>query len=260
MPRRRRDTPAPLIWLQPAPPRPRELSREQIVCAAVAVADERGVHALTMTAVAHQLGAYTAMALYRYVSSKDGLVDLMLDHVAAEIELPPEPTGDWRADLRAIAVGSWEMVTRHSWFAQLVHTRPPLGPNMIRRTELILQVLTGRGATVAEAMGYAALLDRHIFGGALQAAEERAMQQRYGLTNTEELTSAIKAIREQIAADGSFPILSMWMADPNVAKPDEQFELSLTFLLDGIAARLPHRKQTIRAAGRASRRPTKETR
>ena len=259
MPRSRRDAPAPLIWLQPAPPRPRELSREQIVRAAVAVADERGAGALTMAAVARQLGSYTAMALYRYVSSKDGLIDLMLDHVAAEIELPPEPTGDWRADLSAIAVSSWEMVTRHSWFAQLVHTRPPLGPNMIRRTELVLQVLTYQGATVAEAMSYAALLDRHIFGGALQAAEERAMEQRYGVTNAEDLTAAIKAVRKQLAADGSFPILSMWMADPTVASPDQQFELSLTFLLDGIAARLPRRKPTT-GARRSQQSPHRDAR
>src|SRR4051794_605551 len=108
MSNRRRDAPAPLIWLQALPPRPRELSREQIVRAAVSVADDGGAVALTMAAVAERLGSYSAMALYRYVSSKDGLIDLMLDHVIAEVELPPAPGRNWCAEIHAIATGSWE--------------------------------------------------------------------------------------------------------------------------------------------------------
>ena len=49
------------------------------------------------------------MALYRHVPSKDGAVDLMLDEVTARSTLPEAPGDDWRADLRAIALSSWEM-------------------------------------------------------------------------------------------------------------------------------------------------------
>jgi AcrR family transcriptional regulator len=245
MPKRRQDDtpPAPLIWLQPDPPRPRELSREQIVAAAVAVADEGGSSALTMAAVAGRLGSYSAMALYRYVSSKDGLVDLMLDHVIAEVELPSRPSRSWRADIQAIASSTWTMVMRHGWYAQLVYSRPPLGPNMMRRTEAMLEILTGPGLPADEAMTYTALIDRHIFGSALQTVEERAMEQRYGLTDADELARAITAVRDLAAASGSYPILSEWMAHPRIASPTEQFELSLNFLLDGIAAQLRRRKR-----------------
>jgi AcrR family transcriptional regulator len=226
-----------LIWLQQRPPaRQRGLGREAIVRAAIAVADEGGPQALTMAAVARRLGSYTPMALYRYVSSKDGLTDLMLDHVAGEIALPPEPGPDWRADLRAIALASWDMVMRHTWFAQLVHARPPLGPNMMRRTEIVLQILTRQGAPVDEAMTYAALLDRHVFGGALQAAEERAMRERYGIVDIKDMTAAISDLA---VADGRYPMLSTWMASPSPVSADEQLELSLIFLFDGIAAQLP---------------------
>ncbi len=145
---------------------------------------------------------------------------------------------------------------RHSWYAQLVHTRPPLGPNMMRRTELVLHILTRHGATMADAMTYAAILDRHIFGGALQAAEERAMELRYGLTNVDELTDAIKAVREQVATDGRSPILSTWMADQQVASPDQQLELGLSFLFDGIAAQLSKRKPGTRPPPTNSNGPT----
>jgi len=237
MPKRPQAAPAPLIWLEQRPPaRRRGLEREAIVRAAVAVADEGGAQALTMAAVARRLGSYTPMALYRYISSKDGLTDLMLDHVAGEIALPAQPGPDWRADLRAIAFASWDMVMQHTWFAQLVHARPPLGPNMMRRTEIILQILTRQGAPVAEAMTYAALLDRHVFGGALQAAEERDMRQRYGIADMKDMTAAISDLA---IADGRYPMLSTWMASPSPVTPDEQLELSLIFLLDGIAAQLP---------------------
>jgi hypothetical protein len=98
--------------------------------------------------------------------------------------------------------------------------------------------LTGQGALIGEAMTYAALLDRHIYGSALQEAEERAMRQRYGIENTQKLTAAIRAVRELAVAAGRYPNLARWMAAPTGATLDEQFELSLGFLLDGIAARL----------------------
>jgi AcrR family transcriptional regulator len=234
---RRRDTPAPLIWLQPPPPRPRELSREQIVRAAIAVADDGGAAALTMAAVAKRLGSYSAMALYRYVSSKDGLIDLMLDHVISEVELPSAPHHHWRAEIHALAAGSWDMVMRHGWYAQLVYSRPPLGPNMMRRTETMLQILTSRGASAVDAMTYAAVIDRHIFGSALQAVEERAMEQRYGIANADELAHSIATFKNLAETSGNL-ILAKWMTDPHIATPTEQFELGLGFLLDGIAAQL----------------------
>jgi AcrR family transcriptional regulator len=80
---RKRDRPE-LIWARPEPAR-RPLDRARIVEAGIAVADEGGAGALTMAAVARRLGAYSAMALYRHVPDKDSLVDLMVDHVTAEV-------------------------------------------------------------------------------------------------------------------------------------------------------------------------------
>lgn len=216
------------------------------------MADEGGAQALTMAAVASRVGSYSPMALYRHVSSKDGLVDLMLDHVIGEVELPTQPTRTWRAAVHAIAAGTWAMVMRHGWYAQLVYTRPPLGPNMMHRTETMLGILTRQGASTAEAMTYATLIDRHIFGSALQAVEERTMEQRYGLTNAEEMAHAITAVRDLAAAGGDHPLLSQWMTNPDIASPAQQFELSLGFLLDGIAAQLRRRGRLAAAAQAAT--------
>jgi AcrR family transcriptional regulator len=231
--------PATLIWAQPAPASHRGLSRERIVRAAIEVADDGGERALTMAAVAGRLGSYTAMALYRHVPGKEALIDLMVDEVTAEVSLPEPPGTDWRADLHALALSTWEMTMRHPWYARVVHSSPPLGPNMLRRTESILAVLTAQGATTADAVAYAALLDGYVLGGALQAAAEQELARRYGLSNDQELAAAVSAARDRVAASGRYPILSGWMAAPTVTTPARQLELSLGFLFDGIAGRLP---------------------
>jgi hypothetical protein len=58
-------------------------------------------------------------------------VDLMLDQVFAEIDLSSTTTGDWRADLRALAHRTRAAVRRHAWFGSLSHHRPLFGPNAL---------------------------------------------------------------------------------------------------------------------------------
>ena len=234
---------APLIWVQPPPPpRQRSLGREEIVTAAIALADEAGPDALTMKAVAARLGPYTAMALYRYVYNKDGLVDLMLDAATDEVPLPPQPGPDWRADLLELATQTRLMIKRHPWYAMLIHTRPPVGPHMMQRLEFMLRVLTAQGASTAAAMTYAALIDRHIFGSGLQEAEEARMSRRHGLDVDSSLETAMAAVHDLAAAGGRYPLLTSWLARPAGSSADEQFALGLGFLLDGIATQLPARQ------------------
>jgi len=230
---------APLIWTQPAPPtRQRSLGREEIVRAAIALADEYGPGALTMHAVAARLGSYSAMALYRYVQSKDGLVDLMLDEATAEIPLPARPGQDWRTDLLELAGATRQMTKRHTWYPALFHTRPPAGPHMMARLEFMLTVLTRGGASLTDAMTYAALIDRHIYGSGLQEATEARMTREQGLEEPAALASAFAAVRDLAASSGRYPNLTTWLAAPAGPSADEQFELGLGFLLDGIASLL----------------------
>jgi AcrR family transcriptional regulator len=231
---------APSIWSLPAPPpRRRALGRDEIVTAAIALADEAGPAGLTMKAVAARLGPYSPMALYRYVHSKDGLVDLMLDAATAQIPVPARPGDDWRADLHTLAAQTRAMVKRHGWYAQLVHTRPPAGPHMMRRIEFMLTVLTGRGVPVDASMAYAALIDRHVFGSGLQEAQEARFNRQHGLDSDASLAAAFASVHDLAAADGRLPRLTEWLARPTGPDADAQFDLGLAFLLDGIAARLP---------------------
>jgi hypothetical protein len=172
------------------------------------------------------------------VSNKDGLVDLMLDAATAEVPVPSQPGPGWRADLLELAAQTRQMIKRHPWYATLIHTRPPVGPHMMRRLEFMLRVLTAQGASTAAAMTYAALIDRHIFGSGLQEAEEARMSQRHGLDDDASLTAAMGAVHDLAATGGRFPLLASWLAQPAGPSGDEQFDLGLGFLLDGIAAHL----------------------
>lgn len=95
----------------PAP----SLSREQITTAAVTLADTQGIEAVSMRAMAAELGVGAA-SLYRYVARKDELIDLMVDAVMGN-DLQFEVRGDWREDLRSFAHGLRAMTLRHPWMA-----------------------------------------------------------------------------------------------------------------------------------------------
>jgi hypothetical protein len=84
-------------------------------------------------------------------------------------------------------------------------------------------------------MTYAAMIDRYILGSGLQEAEEARMSAEHGLDDTAALMSAIKTVHDLAAAGGRFPLLTSWLAHPSGPSPDEQFDLGLGFLLDGIA-------------------------
>ncbi|MBH0777028.1 TetR/AcrR family transcriptional regulator [Nocardia bovistercoris] len=105
----------------------RGLTLARILDAAVEVADAEGYQALSMNRVARQLG-FTAMSLYRYVDSKQTLIDLLLDWVIGE---PPdiEPGATWREGLRQWAVAEYLAIERHPWWLEIPLIGPPMGPN-----------------------------------------------------------------------------------------------------------------------------------
>lgn len=99
--------------------------REEILEAALAIADERGLSGLSMRAVAQAVGV-TPMALYPHVKDKAGLLDAMLGRVLAQVyEAAPEmgQDVDWRKRLRAFAHTARSLSIGHPWVASLVFSR-----------------------------------------------------------------------------------------------------------------------------------------
>ncbi|MGY1771666.1 TetR/AcrR family transcriptional regulator [Blastococcus sp. SYSU D00813] len=94
-------------------PRRERLDRDRVLRAAVALADEAGLDAVSMRGLAQHLGV-VPMALYKHVADKDELVGGMVDVVLGEIE-PPDPGLPWKAAVRARVLSARRAVLRHPW-------------------------------------------------------------------------------------------------------------------------------------------------
>ena len=141
------------------------LARATIVAAAIALADHDGIAALTMRNLAQRLG-YKVMALYNHVATKDDLLSLMVDTVAAEIDEPSPEEAPLTA-VRAIAVSTRAALVRHPWAPELWQRYLP-GPNRTRQMEDLLRTLDESGLSTELAHHGFHAVTNHVLGYTLQ--------------------------------------------------------------------------------------------
>jgi AcrR family transcriptional regulator len=122
--------------------------QEEILDAAVALADERGLAAVSMRSVADRVGV-TPMALYPYVGSKAALLDGMVGRLLAQAT-PAAPSGTWQEQLGAIARSARQLARRHPWAAPLVFSVPALTLDSRRLIDLIFAALLEAGVPPAQ--------------------------------------------------------------------------------------------------------------
>jgi AcrR family transcriptional regulator len=227
------------------PRRDRGLSRAEIIRAAISVADAEGPEAISMRRIAREVGA-GVMSLYWYVSSKEELLDLMLEAIEAEIEVP-DPSGDWRADLGAFAHRTRESLRRHRWAVDFIGSRPPSTPNDVRNLERLLALLDGLGVEdVRLIFGVFMTVATFVIGAVIREAQEvhfqREQEQAEASMTPEEVQAEHERYRAWFEDAGEFPHIAKLMksgVDPD--DPDtreERFQFSLDCVLDGIAAQL----------------------
>jgi AcrR family transcriptional regulator len=149
-----------VIWLRAEGAgvgRPAHRSRAEITAAAVGIADREGLEAVSMRRVAAELGTGAA-SLYRYMDTREDLLDLMTDSTGAEYRYP-EPTGDWLADFIDLCEQERTILRRHPWLPGLIITRPTLGPNGLELLQHMLEVLAPHPADVATKLEAFAMLN-----------------------------------------------------------------------------------------------------
>jgi AcrR family transcriptional regulator len=167
------------IWMRPERStvgRPAQWSRAEITEVALRVADAEGLDAVSMRRVAADLGTGAA-SLYRYVETREDLLDLMSDATGAEYELAP-PTGDWLADLIAFGEQARAIFRRHRWLAGLVMTRPVIGPNGTGLIEHFLTLLQGHPAGIGAKMEAFGMLNGITAAFALHEQADPGLQAR----------------------------------------------------------------------------------
>ncbi len=220
----------------PAP----SLSREQITGAAVALADAQGIEAVTMRALALELGV-GATSLYRYVARKEELIALMVDAVMGD-DLQFEVRGDWREDLSSFARSMRAMTLRHPWMALHGAGLRNFGPNAVRRHEQLLSAIDGLGLEIDEMLVMIETLDAFIRGRALEELSEQEAVRRSGLDQQEWMETQAPYV-EALIQSGRFPLLTRVVIDAQAPHDQDRlehgFDLGLERVLDGLATMLP---------------------
>lgn len=145
------------------------LSRERILLAAIALADEDGLESLSMRKLAQSLSV-KAMSLYNYVTNRDDILDGIVDIVVSEIELPDMDGGaDWQPAMRRRATSAHTVLLRHPWATMAMMSRLNVGPAMLRYVDATLGCLCKAGFSDEMADHAWNAIDSHIYGFTLQA-------------------------------------------------------------------------------------------
>ena len=206
------------------------LSRERVLRAAVVLADEGGIEALSMRRLAKELGV-EAMSLYNHVANKDEILDGIIDVVVSEIDLRSDET-EWKTAIRRSAISTRDVLVRHPWASKLWMSRQSGGLARLRHGDWILRML--REAGLPKPVVYRAfhILEAYVLGfTSLQLSFPYRGEQLAGMATTflqevpaDEYPDLVEHIKEHLEPHHG-----------DARYGDEGgFELGLDLILDGL--------------------------
>ena len=209
-------------------PRPRH-TRQDVLLAAVAIADADGIDKVTFRAVAARLGV-GVMSLYSYVPDKQALVYGMVAEVSAEPRLP-ELTGDWRADVHRLAHEQRALLHRHPWLVTESSHLQPLGPAILAQLEWALGALEPTGLSAGERLETIAMLNwfiGNIVRGELATRAAPPPESEQAAAQAEQMA--------ELLATGRYPQFAAAITQSKPPDPDARphFDRLLDRVLDGL--------------------------
>lgn len=206
----------------PTPSRP-TVSRARTVEAAVALADEQGLAAVSMRQVAARLDV-VPMALYKHVAGKDDLVAAMVDAVVADYPSPP-PGGTWTARVRGRVLAARAMLGRHPWLRQAIETRSVRTPAVLAHMDAVTGELLDAGISADLAHHAMHALGHRIWGFSPEAFDEPGGS----APAPEQVAEFVRRFPHIVA------IATDTTRDGGRCDADSEFEFALDLLLDGVA-------------------------
>ena len=207
------------------PPQRSPLSRERVLAAAIALADEAGLAALSMRKLATALDV-KAMSLYNHVSNRDDLLDGMVDFVVGKIEVPKiQP--NWQEAMRQRALSAHKVLLQHPWATMPLVSRVNVGPAMLRYIDSTLGCLVEAGFSLEMADHAWNAMDSHIYGFTLQELNFPF--------EAEDYSEAAQAYVAMIPAE-KYPYMNRLTHLVMEQQYDglHEFELGLNLILDGL--------------------------
>jgi AcrR family transcriptional regulator len=222
----------------------RALTLDAVVEAGMAVAVADGVAGLSMSKVAERL-AVSTMALYRYVPSKDDLVELMVD---AALGRPPaaQPGETWREGLLRWATGVRDAYRANPWALRVPISAPPLGPNNLRWLEDALASMCGTPLDMAQKLSTVLLISGFV------RSEEMLLHDIIDAAHTGRDANWVAQVALLINAE-DFPQISAALASGAANDDDgidDEFSFGIERVLDGVATLIAAERKRRRAAGR----------
>jgi AcrR family transcriptional regulator len=201
------------------------LSRERVLRAAIALADEGGIEALSMRRLAKELGV-EAMSLYNHVANKDDVLNGIVDAAWGEIVMSTGEA-DWKTDIRQTAISAHETLLRHPWASGLWMRQKP-GPARLRYGDSLLGCLRNAGFSKNLTYHGYHIIESYIMGYTFQVLSVRAV-------DTEQLEDiAASFVRGEFSAE--YPHFAEHAVQHIKADHDDvsAYELGLDLLLDGL--------------------------
>jgi AcrR family transcriptional regulator len=211
------------------------LTRERIVHAAIEILDQEGLDAMSTRRVAEALDTGSA-SLYAHVKSRDELLELVIDQIAADIRVPRADPASWAEQLRSYGQGARAVWSAHGDLTRVSLATIPTGPNRLRVLEQLLAIFRAANFDDQTAVWAIDRLNLYIEADVYEGALHRATD-RHGLSVGDYLDS-IRDYFRRLPAD-RFPIIASMADTITNADSERRFEFGLDMLIKGLAAHCP---------------------
>lgn len=219
------------VWFgkpRPSSGQPLGLSREAIVRKAMEMLDEHGMQKLSMRRLAAELGA-APMSLYWHVPTKDALIELCLDEVYGEFDLPG-PDDDWETAVRGMMDSLRRLAHKHPWWVRGIGEFNSIGPNAVAMADSMFEPMLRAGLTMPMAAQSISTVSSFVVGYAI--AEVNFISRGGMDSPPPDLAKIADLYREK------HPNYVKMLDEQEIWSLERQFEFGLDCVIDGIKARV----------------------
>jgi AcrR family transcriptional regulator len=210
------------------------LTKERVLDAAIALADESGIGSLTMRRLAEALGV-EAMSLYYHVANKDVILDGIVDQAFSEIDMSFVEL-DWRSAMQHRAISVRRVLSLHPWAISLMQSRTNPGPALLHHHDSVIGILRQAGFSVEMTAHAFSALDAYIYGFVSQE-----LSLPFDTSSSEDAAEVAEVILESLPTE-EFPHLSELTIE-HIMQPGYNFADEFDFGLDLILESLERLKR-----------------
>jgi AcrR family transcriptional regulator len=218
---------------------------------ALALADAGGIEEVSLRNVANAFRT-GPMRLYGYVSSKEELLELLVDEVYGQLVAQGPIKSPWRDALRTVAHRLRSAAGDHPWFTSLLSGRPHHGPNSLAFLESALAAITGPHGfqSIDDAVHALRVVLAFAIGAIVTEANELRAERASGMDEAQ-WQQAHWPYLQRMLESGRYPTIARVVHEAVHPSAEAAFEQGLACVLEGLAGRAQSSARAHAAGGRA---------